>query len=348
MLDRTSDDFKKIILPRRPRGRPTTKQAEEYHHDLERFCEALEEIASTLEFKVSSRGWCYILEEHGLPKGDFDLAQKVINDARKSGLLPVNFCAEDEGRQADNLEEIDHETPQQFAHDWVNYVRKRAHEQYTPISFWDDLDVFVQMTVEKVDLKSLFAEVTEEFHIPIYNVSGWNDLNARAAMMRRFASWEAAGKHCILLHCGDHDPGGLQISNFIRSNLQDLSKARGVGWSPVDLTIERFGLNADFIRRHRLTWIDNLETGTGGNLADPNHPDHFKDYVQSYLKRFGARKVEANALVVRPEAGRKLCRDTILKYVPADAVERVERRLKRVRNQAKREIARLLKQRSAR
>jgi hypothetical protein len=251
MLDRTSSDGFKIILPRRARGRPTAKQAEEYRNDLERFCKALEEIASTLEFKVSSRGWCYILEEHGLPKGDFDLAQRVINDARKSGLLPVDFCAEDEGRQADNLEKIDHQTPQQFAHDCVNYVRRRAHEQYTPVSFWGDLDVFIQMTVEKVDLKSLFAEVTEEFHVPTYNVSGWNDLNARAAMMRLFRRWESEGKKCVLLHCGDHDPGGLQISNFIRSNLQDMARARGIGWSPADLTIVRFGLNADFIRRHR-------------------------------------------------------------------------------------------------
>jgi hypothetical protein len=61
------------------------------------------------------------------------------------------------------------------------------------------------------------------------------------------------------------------------------------------------------------------------------------------LKRFGARKVEANALVVRPEAGRKLCRDAILRYVPADAVERYERALQRERNRTRREIGRLLK-----
>ena len=32
-----------------------------------------------------------------------------------------------------------------------------AHERFTPFSFWNDLDVYVQMTVEKIDLKSLFS-----------------------------------------------------------------------------------------------------------------------------------------------------------------------------------------------
>jgi hypothetical protein len=37
--------------------------------------------------------------------------------------------------------------------------------------------------------------------------------------------------------------------------------------------------------------------------------------------------VEANALVVRPEAGRALCRQTILQYVPDDAPARYTARL---------------------
>jgi hypothetical protein len=196
------------------------------------------------------------------------------------------------------------------------------------------------MTVEKVDLKGLFRPVCGEFHVAIANISGWNDINARIAMMQRFARWERRGKQCVLLHCGDHDPGGLHISDFIRSNMKDLERA--VGWSPDKLIIDRFGLNADFIRRHRLTWINNLQTGSGGNLDDPEHNDHDKSYVQDYLREFGVRKVEANALVVRPEAGRKLCRDAILRYVPAGAAERYEDRLRRVREQAHDEIGRLL------
>ena len=53
----------------------------------------------------------------------------------------------------------------------------------------------------------------------------------------------------------------------MRKNLEDLSGA--VGWTPENLVIIRFGLDADFIDRHRLTWIDNLETSSGGNSMIP-------------------------------------------------------------------------------
>jgi hypothetical protein len=284
-------------------------------------------------------GWCYVLEEHGLEKGDFDVAERLINKCRKSGLLPLDICCEDEGRLAENLEKIDSETPTEFAQGWVDYL-SHAHEQYCPVSFWNDLDVYVEMTVEKIDLRSLFSPVCAEFHVPLTNISGWNDINSRAAIMRRFKHWERRSKRPVLLHCGDHDPGGLHISGFLRSNMEDLEDA--VGWAPDSVHTDRFGLNYDFIKEHRLTWIENLKTGSGGDLADKDHNDHDKPYVQDYLDKFGARKVEANALVVRPEAGRKLCRDAILKYVPADAVERYECRLASEQRKAKRAIAQLL------
>jgi hypothetical protein len=327
-----------LVIPRRPRGRPSAIDAERYDRELRRWCEGITKIYSTLDFKVSARGWCYILESHKLDKGDFDVAERLINDCRKNGFLPLDICCEDDGRQAENLESIDDETPAEFAQGWIDYLLNHIHKRYCPISFWNGLDTYVQMTVEKIDLKSLFSPVCKPFHLPLQNISGWNDINSRVAIMRRFKHWEARGKRIFLLHCGDHDPGGLNISNFLRSNFVDLAKV--VGWSPENLHIERFGLNADFIRRHRLTWIDNLITGSGGNLADRNHPDHFKPYVQNYLREFGARKVEANALVVKPEAGRKLCRDAILKYVPETAVTKFERRLKLRQAQAHREIVR--------
>jgi len=329
-----------LMLPQRGRGRLSEADQRHYDDQLRQWCKGIVEINSTLDFKVSSRGWCYILEDHGLSKGDFDKAERLINTCRKNGHLSVDICCEDDGRQAEHLERVVDVPPAAFAQGWIDYLLSSVHRSYCPISFWDDLDVYVEMTVEKIDLKSLFSSECKPFHIPLTNVSGWNDINSRVAIMRRFAYWERRGKRCVLLHCGDHDCGGLHISEFLRSNLNDLKKT--AGWSPDNLHVDRFGLNADFIRDNRLTWIDNLITGSGGDLADPDHPDHFKPYVQSYLHEFGARKVEANALVVRKEAGRKSCRDAILKYVPQTAVAKFERRLKLRQARAHREIVQLM------
>jgi hypothetical protein len=141
----------------------------------------------------------------------------------------------------------------------------------------------------------------------------------RAAMMRRFADWESQGKQCILLYAGEHDPGGLNISKTLRENLEALEDQ--IGWCPDNLVIRRFGLNREFIDGFGLSWIPNLITSSGGRLDDPNHEDHDKEYVQSYLRDHGVRKVEANALVTRPEEGRELCLAAILEYLPETAPE---------------------------
>jgi len=291
-----------------------------------------------MDFAVGVRGWCYILEGRGhITKGEFDACENFITDCRKSGDLPLDICAEDDSRVTIGLQgELDDSDPHAYVQGWIDYLREDMPNSYTPLNFWDDQKVYVEVAVEKLDLRNLFESVCAEFHVGIANLKGWSDLNARANMMRRFKQHEAAGRQCVLLLCNDHDPGGLHISESMRSNLGDLSAP--VGWSPDDLIIERFGLNLDFIEANNLTWIDNLETSSGQRLDDRRHPDHFKSYVQSYLAAFGARKCEANALVVAPEIGRQLCRNAILRHVGADAPRRYQRRLQTVRRDLRRII----------
>lgn len=328
-----------IALPKRGRGRLSKAAQDEYDESLREFCDTILQINSSLDFKVSSRGWCYILEEYGLLKGDFDKAQGLLVECRKQGWLPLDIVIEDGARSFENLEVLDDTSPEEEASDIIDGLRWR-HLQYTPTSFWDDQKYYVEMLVEKIDLKSLFSKICAEFHIPIANARGWSDLNSRAAMMRRFKEQEDAGRGCVLLYCGDHDPGGLAISDFLRSNLAELTPA--VGWDPDLLTIDRFGLNYDFIRKQNLTWIDNLETGSGKRLDDPSHPDHGKPYVRDYLRQYRARKVEANALVVRVDAGRRLCREAITKYVDPRAPHEYEDYLHEEREKVQAEVGRLL------
>jgi hypothetical protein len=336
-------------MPRRSPGRPSPEATAKYETALKAWCAAIikmsEERAKQPDnFDVSSRGWCYLIEPHGLFKGDFDTAQNLINDCRKGGLLLIDICCVDERRSADNLEDLDGDDPITKAAGLVAYINS-AQEYYYPHSFWEAQDCYLEQMVEKIDLKNLFRIECEPFHIPIFNASGWVDINARAAMMRRFQYWESNGKQCVLLYCGDLDPGGLRITDYIRSNLADLKDA--VGWSPDNLVIDRFGIDIDFIRKHRVPWIDNLYTSKKGGLPldDPRHNDHNKDYVQDYLKEYGARKVEATALVVPRlvAPARALCRKAILKYLPADAPEEYQSSLELPRRKLRTEIRRLLK-----
>jgi len=194
---------------------------------IEAFSKLILQIRSTMDFSVGSRGWCYILERHGLRKGEFDLAEGVISDCRKSGDLPLDICDDDASREAIGIEKLDTNNIADEVEFWIRYLRDHAYKRYTPISFWRDLDVYLEVGTEKLDLRNLFEPVCAEFRAPITNFKGWSDLNSRAAIMKRFAAHEAAGRSCVLLLCGDHDPAGLYITEMMRTNLEDLAHAVG-------------------------------------------------------------------------------------------------------------------------
>jgi hypothetical protein len=269
----------------------------------------------------------------------FTLSSAITSAATGTPLTSSNTCSS----SPTAFETVTGEDPEEFVEGWIEYVRDSACDNYNPISIWKDSEHYVEMWVEKIDLKSLFSDICKRYTIPLINIRGRTCLNSRAGTMRRFMQRARQGKQCVLLYCGDHDPSGLQISKEIRSDMDSMTGA--TEYSLVGLIIDRFGLNADFIDREiPQSWTDNLITSSGENLADPDHEDHNKPYVQHYLRQFGARKVEANALVVRPEAGRQLCLDAIRRYISDELLSDFEARRSAARQEARAAVARLLAQ----
>lgn len=302
--------------------------------DLEAFAAELQSMSGQIGFKVSSRGWGYLLESARIiNKDDFDKVENLINKCRRIGLLPVDFVAEESSRKFEGVEDPDTGSIKSMLKRTLNLVLNGA-DYYTP-NWWDGEQFYVQMLVEKIDLLTLFQPVTDLYHIPIANSKGWSSILQRAEYARRFKDAEARGLRCVLLYCGDHDPDGLRISDTIRKNLEQVSEVEWsdgeTGYDPEALEIVRFGLNFDFIQKHRYTWIDNLITGSGKNLASRSHPNNRMAYVQEYLSTVGERKCEANAIVTTPDVARKLCRDAIEKVVGKKALGRFAAKREEVR-----------------
>jgi hypothetical protein len=295
--------------------------------NLEEFASFLENLSHEIGFRVSSRGWSYILEQKRvINKDEFDKVTNAINKCRKKGLLPIDFTAEESARDFSGVEKPSTST---IVDDFASWLRAayNAGDYYTP-DWWDGEEYYIQMVVEKIDLVTLFQPVCEEYHIPIANSKGWSSMLQRAEYARRFEEAEEKGLQCVLLYCGDHDPDGLRISEFIRKNLDDLRDVEWAdgtsGYDPSNLIIERFGLNYDFIQENRFTWIDNLITGSGKNLASPAHKNFNMSYVQQYLREVGERKCEANAIVTLPDVAQTLVREAIESYLGVGALYRFE------------------------
>ena len=131
----------------------------------------------------------------------------------------------------------------------------------------------------------------------------------------------------------------MLISDVIKSNLLECARVQDVDWDPEPVEVIRFGLDKAQIDALGLTWIDNLITGSGKNLADPKHPDHKKPYVQNYLRVFGEQKVEANALAAKPEDARRMIEDFINRFVPTNWLRDHQERLEPFREETKKAFA---------
>ena len=300
------------------------------------FAEFMKETSREVGFRVSSRGWAYILEQKRfINKDQFDTVTNKINSCRKRGFLPIDFTAEESAREFSGVETVDEISIIDDFGNWIDAALVAANN-YVP-DWWNGEEYYIQMVVEKIDLVTLFEPVCRQYHIPIANSKGWSSMLQRAEYARRFAEAEANGLKCVLLYCGDHDPDGLRISEFIRKNLNDLRNVEWTdgtsGYNPSDLIIDRFGLNYDFILDNKLTWIDNLITGSGRDLASPSHKNYNMPYVQEYLNAVGSAKCEANALVVIPDVARTLVKESIESYLGPDALNRFAEKKQAVKDE---------------
>ncbi|GAI96565.1 unnamed protein product, partial [marine sediment metagenome] len=121
------------------------------------------------------------------------------------------------------------------------------------VSFWGSQKYYVQMMVEKIDVRNVFHDITKEYHIPISNTRGWSDMLSRNKLIQRFKEAEEIGLIPVLLYYGDFDPAGIKIAETLKKNIKDLEKA--TKWNPKNLIIDHFGLTIDFIDENNILCI---------------------------------------------------------------------------------------------
>ena len=316
----------------------------------EEFSKLLLKLDSEMKYKVSSRGWCYILENLNLiTKAEFDLGTKKINILRKkTKYLPIDFVASDKARKfyfVDDLNGVS-EDPKDYLISWLNSV-KEIHTFKDDINFWKTQEYYIQMMVEKVDLVGAFSPLCKKYRIPLASTKGEPDLNSRLILARRFKEAEDIGLKCIFLYYGDFDPGGFRISDFLKKHVIDVEKDSN--YDATNLTVERVGLNEQFIIDNKIQWINNLISSKGKDIWQC-----YQHYLKTgekyrttkkgkrilntkidkneiaYCKKYGERKMEALAIlpeVIMKEAVKDL-ENTIEKYLGKNPFQEYNRKSK--------------------
>ena len=309
---------------------------------------AIERMSRETGYRFGPRGWAYYAEGLGLiTKGEFDRFEKLLTDMRKDGQLDPDVIEPDASRIATTVSDFEASanSPETYAKWAVEDIGNRLqdwakiHHEY---GFWDDLDCYVEMIVEKKDLVQIFKSTADRYNIRITNGKGDTDIHSRLAMLKRFKAHDEAGRRNILLAVGDHDPKGLHIVAGLEKTIMSCANLKGLNWDYPQFEVVNIGLTEEQIDSLGLMKIGNLETGGGKDLSDPRHADHYKPYVQDYISRFGVWKCEANALVGHPRKAEALLENAINEFIPADHLDDIEAKNEPGQEAVREEISRLM------
>lgn len=310
--------------------------------------EAIELMSRETGYKFGPRGWAYYAEGLGLiTKGEFGRFEKLLTDMRKDGELDPDVIEPDASRMATEVYDFDASdaTPERYAQWAVDEISERLRDwakSFREVGYWDDLDFYVEMIVEKKDLVQIFRSTADHYNVRITNGKGDTDIHTRLAILKRFRDHTFAGRRCVLLAVGDHDPKGLHIVDGLHRNIMSCGALKGLDWDDPEFEVVPVGLTEEQINDLGLMKIENLETGGGRDLSDARHPDHFKAYVQDYISRFGVWKCEANALVGNPGGAKALLESAINQFIPVSHPVDVEAENEPAQEGVRREISNLV------
>jgi hypothetical protein len=207
----------------------------------------------------------------------YDKIQGLLKDARLAGLLDWDYIVDrtrELKRQSswDSPEDILESVHRSFRMD------KWASQRYRP-----------EVWIEKDALSGVFERVCNELNVPLFACKGYTSLSELFETgYRRFASYDEDGQIPYILHFGDHDPSGIDMSRDIVDRVTFLSK-----WGVPKF--DRLALNMDQVDQYR---------------PPPNFAKITDSRARDYIVKFGGNSWELDALEPTVLAG--LVRDNIL------------------------------------
>lgn len=152
----------------------------------------------------------------------------TINDARLAGLIDWN-AIEDRTR---NVHSRSH---------WDNPagVIRSAASSYG-LDLWEGQEKRVEVWIEKDALVGVIERPCEELDVPYFSCRGYTSQSELWRGAQRHINY---GVPVVVIHLGDHDPSGKDMTRDIEERLQLFG---------ADSTIERIALNIDQVNRWKL------------------------------------------------------------------------------------------------
>lgn len=149
----------------------------------------------------------------------------LINDARLAGLIDW-LAIEDRTR---NLRGNSHWTEPGKVIESAAYSYRRDH--------WEGQPNYVEVWVEKDALIGIVGQICGKLDVNHFSCRGYVSQSEMWAAARRLHRRQEAGQRVVLLHLGDHDPSGKDMSRDIQERL--------VTFETYGVTFKQLALNMD-------------------------------------------------------------------------------------------------------
>lgn len=212
----------------------------------------------------------------------------LINDARLAGLIDWE-AIEDRTR---NLQSLSHWSSPKGVIEAVAWSYRR--------DVWRNQNYHVEVWVEKEALANVVGRVAESLDVSYFCCRGYVSQSEMWSAAQRFRSYENVGKTCVIVHLGDHDPSGIDMSRDIQERLEMF----GVR----ELVFRRIALNRDQIDLYN----------------PPPNPAKITDTRSTaYIREHGDESWELDAL--EPKVLHDLITDAVTEYMNEAEVTRVKK-----------------------
>lgn len=181
-----------------------------------------------LYYQFVSRNWIPNTERSYKRLGN------IISDARDSGMIDWDSIT-DRGR---SLYGHTHYASGQ------SFVRQMAKRFYC--DWWEGQDVRVQVWVEKDALANVVARACSPFDVDYFPCKGYMSASAIWEMARHMVN---IGGDWLVIHLGDHDPSGIDMSRDIEDRLRLYSTPLD-GEDRPSIEVRRIALNMDQVDQY--------------------------------------------------------------------------------------------------
>lgn len=142
----------------------------------------------------------------------YKMLGNVISDARRAGLVDWAAIVD---RTRNLRRQATWESPAEIV--------EACASQFT-VDFWKDQPNYIEAWIEKDALVGVLEVACQPFQIPHFSCRGYVSDSEAWAAGRRIREKVLAGKEVVILHLGDHDPSGIDMTRDIQSRLELFSQ----------------------------------------------------------------------------------------------------------------------------